>query len=81
MTEKLDLDAIEARYKIARREVSRLCLSRGRRWTMSIPIREDDTDIVLANSLRGIPALLAEVRRLRALLTQFLRLKDELEET
>ena len=77
---KLDLEAIEARCEVARRELNRLCLSQ-KKWTMSIPVREDDSDITLANSLRDIPALVAEVKRLRALLTQFLRLKDELEAT
>lgn len=62
---KIDLEAIEARCEAARLEVYRLCQG-ATTWTMSIPVREDDTDIVLTNSLRDIPMLLAEVERLRA---------------
>lgn len=62
---RLDLDAIEARCEAARCEVHRLC--RGDvTWTMSIPVREDDTDIILTNSFRDIPAPVAEVKRLTA---------------
>ena len=64
MTEKLDLDAIEARWCLARCEVNHLCEGKTS-WTTSIPAREDDTDIVLTNSFRDVPALVVEVRRLQ----------------
>jgi len=62
---QLDLEAIEARCEVAHREIYLLCLSRGKKWTMSIPIRKDDTDIVLADSFRDIPTLVAEIERLQ----------------
>jgi len=66
---QLDLEAIEARCEAARREVNRLCQGETS-WTMSIPVREDDTDIVLTNSFRDIPALVIEVEQLRELVKE-----------
>ena len=66
---KLDLEAIEARCEAARRELNRLCLSQ-KKWTMSIPVREDDSDITLANSLRDVPALIAEIEQLLNVIEQ-----------
>ena len=60
----IDLDAIRARCEAARREVNHLCQGKAT-WTMSIPVREDDTDVVLTDSFRDIPALVAEVERLQ----------------
>lgn len=58
MTKIMTLDAIEARYGAARREVYRLC--HGGDWMMSVPVRGDDSDIVLMASLRDVPALQVE---------------------
>lgn len=59
------LAEIEARRKAASEMVSALC-ERKRQWVMSIPARRDyDPDLVIGDSLQDIPALLAEVRRLR----------------
>lgn len=60
----LDLKAIEARCEIARAEVNRLRQGRTS-WMMSVPVRDDDTDIILTDSFRDIPVLLTEVERLR----------------
>ena len=62
----LDLEAIKARCEAARMEVNRLCQRGQGSWTMSIPVREDDSDIVLTASFRDIPALVAEVERLQS---------------
>jgi hypothetical protein len=63
-TEPLDLDAVLARRMTALAELSALC--NGKRFTMCVPAQADDTDIVLHVSLRDIPLLVDELRRLRA---------------
>lgn len=66
-----DLATIEARCAKADEMVERLCRGRDeaghRDWLMSIPARPDhDPDLVIAAALADVPALVAEVRRLRA---------------
>lgn len=61
---QLDLEAIEARCEVARREVNRLCQGKTS-WTMSVPVRQDDTDVILTDSFRDIPPLVIEIKRLR----------------
>ena len=61
----LDLDAMGARAEAALEEVVALC--QGKRWTMQVPYRPDkDSDLVIADALADVPALVAEVERLRA---------------
>lgn len=63
----LDLDAVKARADRAGDEVDRLCEPRKTEWRMSIPANPDrDSDLIIGDSLADIPALIAEVRRLRA---------------
>jgi hypothetical protein len=60
-----ELAAIEARNTAAQNMVSDLCQGR-RDWMMSIPARPDhDPDLVIGISQRDVPALIAEIRRLR----------------
>lgn len=71
-TDSLDLYAIEERAERAATEVARLCdISTGgpgNNWRWSIPADpKRDSDLILAASLVDVPALVAEVRRLRAL--------------
>lgn len=75
-----DLAAIEARADAAYKMVVALCQPRGnpgsREWMMSIPAQPgNDPDIVIAVSISDIPALLAEVRRLRKALGPFAAIK------
>lgn len=72
----LDLTAIEARERKAHDMVRRLCNRRtsGQEWIMHIPARPDsDPDLVIGASLSDVPALLAEVRRLRDVADETLR--------
>jgi hypothetical protein len=71
----IDLDAIEARLDDAYDEVVRLC--DGKRWLMSMPPDASrDSDLLITASLDDAPALVAEVRRLRALVA---RLREQLQ--
>lgn len=71
----IDLEAIEERCEVARREINRLCRNINK-WTMSIPVREDDSDIILTNSLRDVPVLVDAVKRLKR---EVLLLRGELQ--
>jgi len=67
----LDLDSIMEQVDAAQDMVRRLCLRRDdpekREWIMSIPARPShDPDLVIGAALNAIPALVAEVERLRA---------------
>ena len=64
-TEPLDLDAAEARAVRASAEVARLKAA-PLHWYWSIPADpERDSDLILGASVGDVPALIAEVRRLR----------------
>jgi hypothetical protein len=70
-----ELEAIERRNEAASEEVDRLC--NGGDWTMRIPARPNrDSDLVIGASLADISALLAEVKRLRAWITNPPRPKE-----
>jgi hypothetical protein len=64
--EQLDLDAIAARRERAFNLVSQMCKTAGQGqpipFRMSIPVRSDDTDMVLCDALRDIPKLIAHVQ-------------------
>lgn len=54
------LAEIRARCEAAQQMVSDLC--KGiRRWTLSVPVRQNDPDIMLVNSLNDIPWLLDDL--------------------
>jgi NTP pyrophosphatase (non-canonical NTP hydrolase) len=55
---QFDPDAVMIRHEAARQMVRDLCHG-NRRWIMSIPARRDDPDLVICDSLRDIPKLLA----------------------
>lgn len=59
------LAAIEARCEAARRMLGQVCAN-GARFTMSIPVQEDDFDILTGRALNDSAALLAALRRERA---------------
>lgn len=60
------LDEIEARANQAADHVAMLC-TKEERWRMSVPPKDSDSDLMLLRSLeKDVPALVAEVRRLRA---------------
>jgi len=59
-----DIEAIRKRLQNATGELDALCAGKHR-WTMTVPTRDDDSDIVIDAALADIPALLAEVERLR----------------
>jgi hypothetical protein len=61
---EIDLDASAARLEKARAELSALC--HGKRFLMSIPVREDDSDRIIGNALSDMRKLIQEVERLRA---------------
>ena len=68
-----ELDAIEERERVAARALGEACSGRGRggarKFTLraSIPARPDhDDDLVIGAALSAIPALVAEVRVLKA---------------
>lgn len=68
----LDLEKIERETQVARDELARLC--NGKRFTMCIPVREDDSDIAISNALNEIPELIQRVRELEAAVTETRRL-------
>jgi hypothetical protein len=73
----LDLDAIEKRADVAHRHVVKLC-SGEERWTMRIPAQPDrDSDLVIGESLKDVPVLAAEMRRLQTL---FARTRQQLDD-
>jgi hypothetical protein len=55
--EPLDLEAVRARQKKARATVAALCGGK-RKWEMSIPPQDTDTDLLIADSLSDIPVLI-----------------------
>lgn len=60
------LNAIKARSEAASEEVRALC--NGKRWQMTIPARRnEDSDLIIADALRDVDALLAEIERLRGI--------------
>lgn len=62
MSDRLaEIEAIEQR---ARAELYGLC-SGERKFTMRIPVQEDDTDMVIDAAFNALRELIAEVRRLR----------------
>lgn len=74
----LDLDAIKASVDKAHQEIGEIA-EQGvtRRWRMHIPAQPDrDSDLIISRALTGVDALLAEVKRLRALEQQVLALAD-----
>ena len=68
MTDSGWLDAIEAREERASRELGEVCAEGpAKRWRWTIPANpEHDTDLIVADSLADIPALVARVRCLGA---------------
>lgn len=58
-----DLNRCHERYEKAAAEVGELC--KGKRWQMSVPVQDDDSDIVISNALCLIPTLMTEIERLR----------------
>ena len=59
-----DLAAIRKRAEAAAEHVGRLCTKEAH-WQMSVPPRDDDSDLMLMAVLdTDVPALLAEVERL-----------------
>lgn len=87
MTEA-ELAAIEARAKAAHDEIRRLCVGEGRiyegergrvigrRFTMSIPVRADDSDVLLHAPIQDLRAMDAEIRRLRAVVDHLRDFRD-----
>lgn len=62
------------RAQAARNEVYALC--NGKRWTMSVPARSDDSDLCIHTALADNDKLIAEVRELRAALEQIANRED-----
>lgn len=63
MTEQ-ELKAIEARMKRADKENSDLRQGHHK-WTMSIPVQDDDSDMIFAATTADVRSLLAELRFMR----------------
>lgn len=61
------LTAIGQRRALAHREISRIC-SGERRWTMTVPVQEDDSDMLFSDVLTDNDTLVKEVYRLRGAL-------------
>lgn len=59
-----EIEAIASRRNVASTEISRVC-SGERRWTMCIPVQDDDSDVVLEQALQDSQRLEKEVYRLR----------------
>jgi len=68
--EPIGLDAIVARRERAMQELGDICAGR-RRWTMCVPVQPDDSDILLAASLRDVLTLVAHIKELRARLDDY----------
>lgn len=51
--------------KRGREELSRICEGK-RRWTMTVPVRQDDSDIIFADALDALEERDKEIERLRA---------------
>ena len=66
MIPDLDLDKLAADEQAASEELQRLC--NGKKFTMCIPAREDDSDLVIARALGGTRYLIERVRELETAL-------------
>ncbi len=53
------LEAIKARSELAYNKIFSLC--KGEKWKMCVPVRQDDSDIVLTTSLNDIAKLIAVI--------------------
>jgi hypothetical protein len=62
-----ELELMAQRRAKAVTEMQRIC-SGDRRWTMCIPVQEDDSDMVIGASLDDLERLIGEVYRLRGVL-------------
>lgn len=66
--QSFDKQVIETRLKAARQMVADLCKRRGepgsRDWIMSIPVQQDDPDVVIGDSLSDVRTCLNEIDRL-----------------
>jgi acyl-CoA hydrolase len=63
------LKQAEQRANAAKAEVVAIC--NGKRWRMCVPVEQTDSDICIMGSINDVPALVAEVRRLREALAPF----------
>lgn len=68
LEERVDLDQIEARAKAANQELNRVCANRFE-MRVHIPVQPDDTDMMIGDALQDIPALVAELRAARDVVT------------
>lgn len=62
-----DVRAIRERWHAASQELSAVCRGPGRNgheWRMSVPVRSDDSDILIHNALADIQPLLARILEL-----------------
>lgn len=64
-----EIEQIAKRRTTADTEINRLC-SGERRWTMCVPVQDDDSDMVLSQSLQDSQRLEKEVYRLRGAIKQ-----------
>lgn len=60
----MTFDEIKTLLEAARKEVSDLCKGE-RRWTMHLPARKDDSDLLIGGALRTAEKLLAVVEAAR----------------
>lgn len=65
-----DIRRIAHLQETARETIHQLC--NGSKFTMSIPVQDDDTDIVLINALDGANRLVQEIHRIRNQVDQLL---------
>lgn len=66
-----DIKRIVDLQATARETVYHLCSGHSK-FTMSIPVQDDDTDIVLINALDGANRLVQEIHRIRGQVKQLL---------
>lgn len=57
-------EAIRQRHELARKALSDLCKDPQRNFRMTIPVQDDDTDILISESLRDIPLMLEKLKEL-----------------
>jgi hypothetical protein len=59
---QVDVDVLENDIAQAEAQLKSLCNSGGRTWSLSIPVRSYDTDVVYANVIRHAKTLLAHAK-------------------
>lgn len=63
------IEEIAAQRTLAETEIHRICAGE-RRWTMCVPVQQDDSDMVFSDALDNSRRLEQEVYRLRAAMKQ-----------